>query len=681
MEFAVIFCMEYSSLPIKLFSLLLILAAPVDALVAVEKVTDSSDAYKTAEPALGIYSDFGRWNDAVRLVYDPDNAPDQFADVDHFLELLQQAASEWELVSGIRFLVLDPDGDIPDDDNLSSSFQDGLVRVFWENAVGFAGRAGPEFGPYDYDLGYWPYFDGDIELNNEPGTFYSDESLVRVLVHEMGHLIGLGHSDNPMSVMYANPYNYLRYPRPDDIRAVQVLYGPPDVPINLSRPPGAYIPPATVSDDRLDGLFQPGEGLPNGPAFSVQEGALFIPDVGQVITEITDELEDSLYLRFNLGRIENVNNNDKINIDIEWIITSPSGYLYEKKESTLRCPAGDSCGNRLWNLLDIETIRAMPGEWRVYIIDVSSDPDNPATLLSMPLKVRTSPSPNSPPAATVTTEAGSREGSIIFSLQAEDFDDDEIEVIWHPSGHYDLNKNGKYDVSIVNRISSGDELVWDFDFPGPGVHSLFVELLDDAQRYVKDEGKNIGTAGRGYQTLIRMDVTIPYRSADDVKIYSTQSIDVVNEKVMLGWLAGSNPLSAVTAIGEEGSQAKIYASASANGGISYDTRFSENDNVVIAGKIVPEAADVGHDAEIFVVMYDQDDRLYFRGLNGVFKLWNGKIPDLEPAYTTSKLLGEESFEVYQGSLATGRNRVYIGYRLAAGGPIHVNIRPLKIDVF
>ncbi|MES2603586.1 MAG: matrixin family metalloprotease, partial [Pseudomonadota bacterium] len=102
---------------------------------------------------------------------------------------------------------------------------DGQVRIFWAQIGDAAGLAGPDFGDYDENRGYFPYFDGVVKLNQDPSTWDNDEELVSTLTHEFGHLIGLGHSENPLSIMYANPYNNLNHPREDDIRAAQALYG------------------------------------------------------------------------------------------------------------------------------------------------------------------------------------------------------------------------------------------------------------------------------------------------------------------------------------------------------------------------------------------------------------------------------------------------------------------------
>src|SRR5690606_31494991 len=57
-------------------------------------------------PALGISDDFGRWNEPIRLVYDPDGAPAEYGDNGKVLALLREAYSYWMHVSGVRFEIV-----------------------------------------------------------------------------------------------------------------------------------------------------------------------------------------------------------------------------------------------------------------------------------------------------------------------------------------------------------------------------------------------------------------------------------------------------------------------------------------------------------------------------------------------------------------------------------------------
>jgi len=77
----------------------------------------------------------------------------------------------------------------------------------------------------DWDGQLWTQFDKaeDWVVERED----SDDTILQcVAVHEIGHLLGLGHSSHMSSIMY--PYQHtdlIKTPQEEDIRAIQTLYG------------------------------------------------------------------------------------------------------------------------------------------------------------------------------------------------------------------------------------------------------------------------------------------------------------------------------------------------------------------------------------------------------------------------------------------------------------------------
>ncbi|MCC6365380.1 MAG: matrixin family metalloprotease [Bryobacterales bacterium] len=85
---------------------------------------------------------------------------------------------------------------------------------------------------------------GDLHLDDdEPWQLGANVDMYSVVLHEMGHALGLGHSDNPQSVMY--PYYRLAAGlQSEDISAIQQLYKSQDGTPSVTAPANPATPSA-----------------------------------------------------------------------------------------------------------------------------------------------------------------------------------------------------------------------------------------------------------------------------------------------------------------------------------------------------------------------------------------------------------------------------------------------------
>lgn len=636
-----------------------------------------SDHRPAVDPALGIGDAFGRWNTQINLVYDPDDAPALFADNAAVLDLLEEAVAEWEQVSGIQMTVVGVDRNIQDDDNLGPDDQDNLVRVFWGDTGGAAGLAGPNSDFYNEDLGYFPYIDGSIKLSSNSEQWESTFELLPVLVHEVGHLIGLGHSDNPESVMYANPYNFLNHPRADDILAARALYGDGSLSItDVTKPVSQWLysaPPAAPASATTN-LFKS-----NGV---FDQGAFIALDADTPVSEVNAQIEDGNFLWFYYAMGPS---SSKIEIDATFVLVDPFGYQYEGRDQQISCEANFSCGAGA-TVTETHIIKSVPGEWTVYLVD----DDTNTTLLEYRFNVNTTTSYNKPPEADVTV-TGVSNTMINVSLDVSDAEDDAIQVVWHQHGNFISEPGG----GIIDNGSDGDTISRNISFLSASTHTLFVELLDDSTRY---DGSATGasSAGDGFRNLIAITVDLPVNSSSDAVIRQSYLVDTSSPPldtggdgdvpktgtVLINAIAETNTLELVTASNGSATTAQFGAGASADGGVTTATTFAAGEEIVIGGSVSPQLGDIGFGGEVFVVMFSGSDRFY-RDLNGNFVPITGGLKSaLDAAYLRSDLKLTENVEIYSGTMQPGLYRFFLGYRVTEGngGPIHFNARAFRVTV-
>ncbi len=284
----------------------------------------------------------GKWPDGiVPWVYNPAGAPEGLRDEALVTGLLREAMGQWEGVCGVRFEYRGG-SDAPVWKSVP-----GTLLVGWGGGRGdgAAAEAGPAWAATPSEIaarGYLPFTDARVRLARlfdwEGGSdAHTASRTLAVLVHEIGHVIGLGHSDDPWSVMFASPYTNLLYPRADDAATVQRLYGPPEKPGGIPRyapPPQGALRASGVRFAREGARHEPLAALP-GPEAAGRE------PVG---------------LRFALQ--------DAPAGTIEVVLVDPSGVFHSGQ--AFPHPGGTVEG--LVGLLPADALASLPGTWTAYVL-------------------------------------------------------------------------------------------------------------------------------------------------------------------------------------------------------------------------------------------------------------------------------------------------------------------------
>jgi len=191
----------------------------------------------TQSSAISAYTAIASWN-KTDITYYFVNGTDQLSGETE-QDVIAQAFSLWAAQTPLTFTE-------------TNSRSDADIIIGW--AVGDHGDGDPFDGPGDVlaHASYPnPYDDRPVFLHfDDDERWVNSESrnvdLLTVAAHEIGHTLGLDHSDDPDSLMYPSYSGPHRFLANDDIAGIQSLYGlasnpqpAPNVPTDDAAPPSA----------------------------------------------------------------------------------------------------------------------------------------------------------------------------------------------------------------------------------------------------------------------------------------------------------------------------------------------------------------------------------------------------------------------------------------------------------
>lgn len=278
------------------------------------------------------YVNYGaRWpTGLIRWQYNPSGQPANLSSA-QILASIQAAMSNWNLGCGVRFEYLGTT-------SAGVVNKDGKSVIGWGDAKGFSG-----YTNFWWD-GNQQISEGDIVLN--AASLTDGSSLQAIVTHELGHLLGLTHSDQPRSIMFANPYHtgaYQTLPKGDDYAACALLYGSAGV--------------ASYSD--LGSL--PTVASTGSVSFAITTSAPTASRPASSLSDLPSSLGGKVYFTAYF-------NNLPVGDTLTLRLVTPDGYPYYEYALTNKY----SGSAYLYTVTDFSgepAMRRLPGDWQVQLLD------------------------------------------------------------------------------------------------------------------------------------------------------------------------------------------------------------------------------------------------------------------------------------------------------------------------
>lgn len=417
-------------------------------------------------PFLGISSELNLWeNGVVRLAYNHSGARSDVT-AQEIIGKLQEAFRIMENIADLDFQFLGETTASPLD------FSDNIVTIGWEeiggNTIARAGPAGSASFSTIRRLGYFPNVDGSFQFNSLRTGSYD----VAVMIHEMMHLLGLGHSDNPVSIMTPLVTRYAS-PQADDIAALQAMYGPPDT---------LVVPNQAV---QLNSAPRAG--------FSIDES-----DSGLVVRRASATSADSI-TRFS-SVDANFASRDEVFLRLNYrggaagdtvqiYLTDPNGFVSLDSSQAL----GFSSRIQFFFVEFAEAITPIPGQWRVQV-GIGESPAMDFTFTVDPRAIDYNQTPTA-----VLSSSSQGNGLYDLALTASDPEGDNLIIDWHIPGQ------GR----LLNQAASLSTLT-----ASTTPARMFAAVRDDG---VKKDG---ASSGIGFGALLSQYLLTP--GANNVATYYAQ---------------------------------------------------------------------------------------------------------------------------------------------------------------